>query len=290
MTFGEADSENDDVEEGSDEEEEDEDWDDDFDPDADFTFSKEELREFEEMVKQTDERISELVDLLDGTPENRRELEDELIRLYLSRAARRQEEEEYDRAEEDYSAAFGRIEEYVDSYGESVDMLKQIAAARLNFGIMLNDSGELDEADRQYELCGEANEKLVAFGDGEAKLDLVGVKLNRAAISFERDEHSSGLNSLDEAIVEFQTISETDHERNDVACYYLAKALMTKADALRSRLDDDDFESPDAEEARAATRRAVGVYRTLVKAGHTNYKRDLADSLVSAVATSPKRS
>lgn len=288
-TIGGSDS-NDDGNEENDEEEDWDDEDDDFDPDFDFKFSKKELQEFEEMIAQTNARITELVDVLDENPENRQEVEDELVRLYLSRAARYQEEEEFDRAAEDYAAAFGRIEEYVDSYGESVDMLKQLAAARLNYGILLNDCGDLDEADRQYALCEETNEKLAAFGDGEAKLDLVGVKLNRAAIEFERGNRSSGLNALDDAIEEFQRIAEADHERNDEACFYLAKALVTKADYLRAELDDDDFDSPDATEARAASKRAVDVYRTLVNAGHTNYKRDLADSLVAWVATSPKRS
>ena len=71
--------------------------DDDHDDDAenaDFRFSKEELKEYQEYVEQTNARINELVETLDDDrdAENKRELLDELIECYLSRAARLQEE------------------------------------------------------------------------------------------------------------------------------------------------------------------------------------------------------
>ncbi len=262
----------------------------DFEPDFNLHFSKEELRAYNENVEQTDARIAELVETLDATPGNAREIEEELVALYLARAARLQEEGENEAATDDYFAAFGRMEELVDAYGESVDLLKQLAAARLNYAILLNDSGDLDEADRQYQLSAEANEKLVAFGDAEAKLDLVGLKLNRAAIAFEKGNRSESLDALDETIEEFQRIAETDPSRDDDALFYLAKALVAKADFLRDALDEEDVESPEAEEARESIKRAVDVYRALVNSGRANYKRDLADGLVSWIAASPKRS
>ena len=56
---------------------------------ADFNFSREELQAYQELVEQTDARINELVELLEaGDQPNAKELEEELARTYLQRAAR----------------------------------------------------------------------------------------------------------------------------------------------------------------------------------------------------------
>ncbi|MBR4976744.1 MAG: hypothetical protein IKY61_06775, partial [Thermoguttaceae bacterium] len=145
---------------------------DDADADADFNFnlSADQLREYDEFVAQTDARIEELVAALDEAPENADELESELIQAFLTRAVRRQEEGEVDGASDDYAAAFERLENRLDANGESVETLNTLAAARLNYAILLNDEGELEDAEEQYVKAAEANARLVEFGDREARL------------------------------------------------------------------------------------------------------------------------
>lgn len=268
----------------------DDDSDDDADADFNFNLSADQLREYDEFVAQTDARIEELVAALEEAPENADELESELIQAFLTRAVRRQEEGEVDGASDDYAAAFERLENRLEANGESVETLKTLAAARLNYAILLNDEGELEDAEEQYVKAAEANARLVEFGDREARLDLVGVKLNRAAIFFEVGRQADAFDLLDEAADEFQKLADAEPTANAEALFYLAKSLVTKADFLRASIDADETEGPEAEEANALTRRAIDVYRQLVAGGQTDYKRDLADALTLYVANAPTRS
>ncbi|MBQ2555143.1 MAG: hypothetical protein II561_01205 [Thermoguttaceae bacterium] len=256
---------------------------------ADFNFSREELQAYQELVEQTDARINELVELLEaGDQPNAKELEEELARTYLQRAAREQEEGEFEAAEDDYAAAFARLDNYVETYGESVEALRQLSAARLNHAILLNDAGEFTDADEEYRRASDATAKLAEFGDAEAKLDLVGILLNRASVAFERGFHAQSFNMLDEAAEEFQKLADADPTRASEANFYLAKTYAVKGEFMRADLDDDDLRSDAAEEAQEALKRAVKGYRDLVAAGHTNHKRDLADGIVALVAASPR--
>ena len=216
---------------------------------ADFNFSREELQAYQELVEQTDARINELVELLE---------------------------------------AGDQPNDYVETYGESVEALRQLSAARLNHAILLNDAGEFTDADEEYRRASDATAKLAEFGDAEAKLDLVGILLNRASVAFERGFHAQSFNMLDEAAEEFQKLADADPTRASEANFYLAKTYAVKGEFMRADLDDDDLRSDAAEEAREALKRAVKGYRDLVAAGHTNHKRDLADGIVALVAASPR--
>ena len=268
--------------------------DDDHDDDAenaDFRFSKEELKEYQEYVEQTNARINELVETLDDDrdAENKRELLDELIECYLSRAARLQEEGEEDAACDDYGAAFTRYYEFVGEFGESLPLLKRVAAGRLNYGILLNDCGDLDAADDEYARAEEANTRIAECGDKEAAIDLLGIRLNRASIAFERGDHAESFNALDEIAEEFRVLSEKPEYKESEALYYLAKTYATKASFLRATFDEDDLDSSEAAEASQTYRNAIDVYRALINGGATQYLRDLADGLVGYVAATATR-
>ena len=270
----------------------DDDHDDENAENADFRFSKEELKEYQEYVEQTNARINELVETLDEEmdEENKRELLGELIECYLARAARLQEEGEEDAACDDYGAAFTRYYEYVGEFGESLPLLKRVAAGRLNYGILLNDCGDLDAADDEYARAEEANTRIAECGDKEAALDLLGIKLNRASIAFERGDHAESFNALDEIAEEFRALSEKPEYNDSEALFYLAKTYATKASFLRATLDEDDVDSPEAAEASQTYRNAINVYRELVNGGATQYLRDLADGLVGCVGATAMRS
>ena len=253
-----------------------------------FSFSKQDLEEYRETVEQTNKRITEISDALDsGDDSNAKELTAELIACYFCRAARLQEEGEVEAAIDDYAAAFARYAEYVENFGESLELLKFVAAARLNHGILLYDSGELEDADEEYVRAEEATQKLADFGDREAKLDLAGIRLNRASILFERGDHDAGLRALDDEAEEFRKIAEDPENKSSEALYYLAKTYATKSTFLRSLLEEDDVDSPQAREATETLKRGIDVYRNLVDGGNVQYRRDLADALVLHATTLP---
>ena len=160
----------------------------------------------------------------------------------------------------------------------------------MNYGILLNDCGDLDAADDEYARAEEANTRIAECGDKEAALDLLGIKLNRASIAFERGDHAESFNALDEIAEEFRALSEKPEYNDSEALFYLAKTYATKASFLRATLDEDDVDSPEAAEASQTYRNAINVYRELVNGGATQYLRDLADGLVGCVGATAMRS
>ena len=254
------------------------------DDDANFNFSADALREYQELVAETDARIAELADQLDSDDcDNRGEALEELAQCYLQNAARAQEEGDSERAADYYAAAFARFEELLEEFGEERDILRNFAAGQLNYAILLNDDGEIDAADDAYLAAQKTTQKLVDMGDQEALLDRAGIKLNRASLAFERDERDKSFQMLDETAQEFQAFIAGPMSQNPEAYYYLAKTYMTKASFLLSILHDPKMTSPEAVEARELITRGIEAFRTLVNAGHTQYKRELADALVSVV-------
>ncbi|MGI6402474.1 MAG: hypothetical protein ACOX0A_10310 [Thermoguttaceae bacterium] len=255
----------------------------------DFQFTRADLEEYREFIETTNRLITEKTEELDAGADPKTTLP-ELVSLYLSRAARYHEEGEFEPAVDDYAAAFARYAEYVDLFDESLELLKIVAAGRLNYGILLNDAGELSDADEEYARAEQATQKLADFGDRDAKIDLVGTRLNRASIAFDLGDHTGSIESLDDVAEEFRKIIDDPETIGTEALFYLAKTCFTKASLLRSILDVNDLDSPDALEASAALKEAIDVYRRLIAGGETQYRRDLADALVLGVSSTPTRS
>ena len=260
-----------------------------LDDDSQFQFSAAALRQYQEMVAETDARIAELADQLDDDScTDRREALEELAQCYLQNAARAQEEGESERASDYYAAAFARYEECLNEFGEERETLRHYAAGQLNYAILLNDDGDLEDADEAYLAAQETTQKLVDMGDHEASLDRAGIKLNRASIAFELNQRSRSFDMLDETAEEFQALVAGQMSQSPEAYYYLAKTYMTKASFLSSTSPDVDASSPNVVEACELASKAVEIFRTLVNAGHTQYRRELADALVIVVELSPQ--
>lgn len=246
-----------------------------------INITRQQLMEYESVVAQTNERIEELVQELDsGSANDRFEILDELTTLYLQRAAREHEEGEFDDAEDDYGAAFSFFAELFKENDVNLEALRRHAAGRLNYAIMLNDSGRLEEAEDAYEAALEGNERLVELGDRQALLDLTGTKLNLASIRFELGEVARSLNELDEVAEEFQKLVDGEMSQNPEARYYLAKTHSMKASLLMAKRGDNP-DAAETAEANDAFRRAAEEYKILVAAGHSQYNRELAEELLN---------
>lgn len=264
----------------------DDDLDDDYsdlEDEPDFTFSQNDIKELKKQFAEINERIDAINSSLarETDAEKRQNLELELIRYYLTKAALEVEFEEdlEEQGLQDYQTLLEKIAAFEKLYGdESRDFLKQKALAYLNYGILLYDRGDFQGADQNYIVAGLTNDKLASFGDEEAALDAVGVTLNRATLLFELGNHEQAYEMLDAAIVEFQKVASSDSRFRNEASYYLAKTYMTKCDYLRGQDDN-------APEANEAAQNASAVYRSLIESGNTQYKRDYADALLTFVLT-----
>ena len=245
-----------------------------------INITRQQLMEYDSIIAQANERIEELVQALDAAaPGDRFETLDELTTLYLQRAAREHEEGEFDKAEDDYGAAFSFFFELFQENDLNLEATRRYAAGRLNYAIMLNDAGRLEEAEDAYEEAYEATERLLELGDRSALLDLAGTKLNLASVRFELGESARALNELDEVAEEFQKLVDGEMSQNPEARFYLAKTYSLKASLLVAKQGEEP-DASETEEANDAFRRATEEYRILVDAGYAQYSRELAEELL----------
>ena len=267
--------------------------DDDFDDDEDlfdFGVSREDFEEYDAQTRETIARVETLREKLENATDDRKEIAEELTTLQLGLAARSQEEGDESAAFGYYEEAFEAYSDYVEAGGCSRDVLKKVAAGRLSYAVLLYESGDSEKADEEYLRAQSENEKLIEFGDREARVDYLGIDLNRASIIFARGDANAAFELLDKTIAELKKlVADPDYNRYEVP-YCLAKAQMSKGLLLRSTLDDD-LDRPEAAEAREAYEGAITTFRALVEdGGETQYRRELADALVESMAVNPIRS
>ena len=273
------------------------DQDDEFDEDDPFDFkvSRDALEEYQTYLNESKERLAALDKKLKDATENgdaRKELLEEKISIQLGLAAHAQESGAETEAFDNYEKAFADYDAYLASGGDLQNLLKKVAAGRLSYAVALYENGDNENADKEYVRARKENEELAQLGDREARVDMLGIDLNRASILFADGDRKSSFELLDETIAELKKLVEDpDYLRYEVPpC--LAKAYLSKGWSLRSTLDeDDDLERPEAVEASEAYENAIKVYRTLVEdGGETQYRRELADALVESLSVKPQHS
>ena len=267
--------------------------DDDFGDDEDlfdFNMSPKDFEEYDAQTRETIARVEELREKLENATDDRKEIAEELTTLQLGLAARSQEEGDESAAFGYYEEAFEAYSDYVEAGGCSRDVLKKVAAGRLSYAVLLYESGDNEKADEEYLRAQSENEKLIEFGDREARVDNLGIDLNRASIIFARGDADAAFELLDKTIAELKKlVADPDYNRYEVP-YCFAKAHMSKGLLLRSTFDDD-LDCPEAAEAREAYEGAINAFRALVEdGGETQYRRELADALVESMAVNPIRS
>lgn len=269
--------------------------DEEFDEENPFNLnvSREMIEEYEEFMRESTKRIEELNEKLEKTSDRaaRAELYEELVATLLRLAASAQESGDESEAFDNYEKAFADYDAYLAAGGDSQDLLKKIAAGRLSYAVALYENGDNENADKEYVRARKENEELAQLGDREARVDMLGIDLNRASILFADGDRKNAFELLDETIAELKKLVEDpDYLRYEVPpC--LAKAYLSKGWMLRSTLDDDDLERPETVEASEAYENAINVYRALVEdGGETQYRRELADALVESLSVKPQHS
>ena len=145
-----------------------------------------------------------------------------------------------------------------------------IGAANLSRAIALNDSDEKEEVIEGYNRAEKAVSALAASGDGEAKYDLAGIKLNRGTVYCELGEFDKAQKELDESFDEFRAlekISELDTR------YFMAKVSVALGNLYREQ------DAP-VNKIVDVYNRAMRLFVELIDAGDMKYELDLANVLV----------
>ena len=151
------------------------------------------------------------------------------------------------------------------------DITRLIGLAYLSRAVALNDLDEKEEAVKDYENALAVLAPLVASGDGEARYDVAGIKLNQGTIYHELGELDKAAQLLDESFMEFRAldkISELDTR------FYMGKVSIAIGNLLR------DQEAP-IEKIVDVYDRAMRLFVELIDAGDMQHELDLANALIA---------
>jgi len=151
------------------------------------------------------------------------------------------------------------------------DITRLIGLAYLSRAVALSDLDEKEEAVKDYDNAMVVLSSLVAAGDGEAKYDVAGIKLNQGTIYHELGDLDKAAKLLEESFMEFRAlekISELDTR------FYMGKVSVAIANLLR------DQEAP-IEKIVDVYDRAMRLFVELIDAGETRHELDLANVLIA---------
>ncbi len=212
-------------------------------------------------------QIEELKSKLEGgETEARRELAD----ACLAFAVQLQQDDFLEESVEAYDEALGQFQILKDENADDEDIVRLLGLANLSRAVALNDLGEKEEAITGYDRAVEIFLPIAARGDGEAKYDVAGIKLNRGIIYHELGELDKANKELDEAFTDFRAlekISELDTR------FYMAKVSVAIGNLFR------DLEEP-IEKIVDVYNRAMRLFVELIDAGDMKYESDLANVLI----------
>ena len=151
------------------------------------------------------------------------------------------------------------------------DIARLIGLSYLSRAVTLNDLDEKEEAVKEYDNALAVLAPLDAAGDGEAKYDVAGIKLNQGTIYHELGDLDKAAKLLDESFMEFRAlekISELDTR------FYMGKVSVAMGNLLR------DQEAP-LEKIVDAYDRAMRLFVELIDAGEIQRELDLANALIA---------
>ena len=189
---------------------------------------------------------------------------------YLALAALLQQDDYLEESVTIYEDSLELFGELAKENPDDAELARAIGAANLSRAIALNDSGEKEEALEGYNRAEKAISALAAAGDGEAKYDLAGIKLNRGTIYCDLGQYEESQKELDESFTEFRAlekISELDTR------FFMAKVSVALGNLYREQ------EAP-IEKIVDVHNRAMRLFVELIDAGDTKYELDLANVLI----------
>ena len=232
---------------------------------ASVVMSEEEETEVDEQGLRS--RIDELERLQTRTLEQR----EELAELYVMLACGLYE-------------GSGELQEILDLYskaevvlrqtlaqGEDDEIRRKLGTVDLHRAMTFNAFGEMDEAVKCYTSAIESLTPLDNKGDGEAKYDIAGAKLNRGEIFHEFGDFEKANSDFDEAFLAFRAIEKISSDMD--TRLYLAKISVAQGCLYR------DMDRP-LDQIVDAYNRAMRLYVELIDIGQMEHERELANVLL----------
>ena len=213
-------------------------------------------------------RIAELEKSSARTLEQNAELAD----LYSAWATAR-----YDDGEEldEIVQWFGKAETVLQgtlAQGDDIELRRQLGNVYLNWAVALNDYDDLRQAIGVYQKAIDTLKPLGDSGDGEAKYDIAGIKLNLGFIYHELGELGKAKTHLDESFLAYRAVEK-------IGAMFDTRYYMAKVSVQQGRVLHDLAEPLDS--IVDAYNRAMRLYVEVIEdEKRTELERDLAAVLL----------
>jgi len=195
----------------------------------------------------------------------------DLANVTLALAVQMQQEDYLEESISMYEDALEHFQLLQKENPQDNDIIRLIGLAYLSRAVALNDLDEKEEAVKDYDNALVVLASLVAAGDGEAKYDVAGIKLNQGTIYHELGDLDKAAQLLDESFMEFRAlekISDLDTR------FYMGKVSIAIGNLLR------DQDAP-IEKIVDVYNRAMRLFVELIDAGEMQHELDLANALVA---------
>ena len=194
----------------------------------------------------------------------------DLADAVLALAVQLQQDDYLEESEAMYSDAIEHFKTLLKENPGDENLPRLVGLSYLSRAVALNDLDEKEDAIKDYDSALEVLSSLAAAGDGEAKYDIAGIKLNQGTIYHEIGDLDKAAKLLDEAFMEFRAlekISELDTR------FYMGKVSAVTGNLLRDQ-------SAPIEKIVEVYNRAMRLYVELIDAGDMQYELDLANVLI----------
>lgn len=179
-------------------------------------------------------------------------------------------DEDYDRVVRLFTSAEGLLSSVLQK-NDDPETRRKLGSVYLNLGIVNSDYEEFDTAIDCYGKGIDVLASLDSQGDGEAKFDIAGLKLNRGTIYLDLDEMEKAGRDLDEAFLAFRSaekiISDLDTR------YYMAKTSIVQGNLAMAN------EEPVGKIVDLYNR-AMRLLVELIDSGQMEHEHELAMTLV----------
>ena len=190
-----------------------------------------EYREGQESPESIDlEALKVRVTELENTPSRTLEQGDELAALYSIWAAilcgKGAELDEV-------TGMFGQAEALLKAtlaQGDDADTRRQLGGINLAWGITLNDYDELESAIDRYKKAIDVLKPLDNAGDGEAKYEIAGIKLNLGIVYRELGEYENSRTTLEESFLAYRAVEKIGVVFD--TRFYMAKVSVQQGNLL----------------------------------------------------------
>jgi tetratricopeptide (TPR) repeat protein len=153
---------------------------------------------------------------------------------------------------------------------ENTEIRLALGNVYLHRAVAFNDYDEYEDALKSYDAAIETLQPLDDAGDGEAKYDIAGIKLNRGTIKHEIGKLDEAKKDLDESFIAYRAVEKISNEDT--------RGFMAKVSVAQGHLFRDMNEPLNT--VVETYNRAMRLYVELIDDGEIDLERELANVLM----------